>query len=187
MTHGHEGLTRLLHSVQLHHTPAEVDALPIRAAKEGLSHAALLYALVQQEATYREQRRFERLLRESRLPREKTMAQLDLSRFGPLLAQQIERLQSGTFVAQAVNVIAIGKPGTGKSHVAAAVGHQLIRAGHTVYWTSTAALVQQLLAAKRDLRLPRALVRLDRFTCVILADIGYVQHRRDEMEVLFTF
>ena len=53
-------------------------------------------------------------------------------------------------------------------------------------WTSTAALVQQLLAAKRDLRLARELARLDRFACLILDDIGYVQHNRDEMEVLFT-
>jgi DNA replication protein DnaC len=187
VTNRHEDLTRLLHSVQLHHTAAEVDALALRAAKEGLTHAAFLYAFVQQEATYREQRRFERLLRESRLPREKTMAQLDLGRFGPVLAQQIERLYCGTFVPQAVNVIAVGKPGTGKSHLAAAVGHQLIRQGHTVFWTSTAALVQQLLAAKRDLRLPRELARLDRFACVILDDIGYVQHSRDEMEVMFTF
>ncbi len=51
---------------------------------------------------------------------------------------------------------------------------------------STAALVQRLLAAKRDLRLPRELAKLDRFACLILDDIGYVQHDRDEMEVLFT-
>lgn len=186
MTNRHEDLTRLLRALQLHLTAAEVDALALRAAKEGLTHAAFLYELAQQEVAYREQRRFERLLRASRLPREKTFAQLDLAWFGPVLAQQIERLQAGTFVQQAVNVIAVGKPGTGKSHVAAAVGHHLVRQGHAVYWTSTAALVQQLLAAKRDLRLPRELARLDRFACVILDDIGYVQHNRDEMEVLFT-
>lgn len=187
MPNRQEALTQLLHAVQLHHTATEVEALTIRAAKEGLSHTAFLYAFVEQEANYREQRRFERLLRESRLPREKTLAQLELGRFGPVLVQQIERLQSGTFLAEAANVIAVGKPGTGKSHVAAAVGHALIRQGHTVFWTSAAALVQQLLAAKRDLRLPRELARLDRFACVILDDIGYVQHSRDEMEVLFTF
>jgi DNA replication protein DnaC len=55
-----------------------------------------------------------------------------------------------------------------------------------VYWSSTAALVQRLLAAKRDLCLPRELAKLDRFACLILDDIGYVQHDRDEMEVLFT-
>ena len=70
--------------------------------------------------------------------------------------------------------------------MAAAIGHELIAQGHTVYWTSTAALVQRLLAAKRDLRLPRELAKLDRFGCLILDDIGYVQHDRDEMEVLFT-
>ena len=47
--------------------------------------------------------------------------------------------------------------------------------------------MQELLAAKRDLRLPQLLAKLDRFECVFLDDIGYVQHDRDEMEVLFTF
>jgi DNA replication protein DnaC len=59
--------------------------------------------------------------------------------------------------------------------------------GHSVLWCSTASLVQRLLAAKRDLRLPQELARLDKCACVILDDIGYVQHDRDEMEVLFTF
>jgi DNA replication protein DnaC len=59
--------------------------------------------------------------------------------------------------------------------------------GHQVLWTPTASLVQELLAAKRDLRLPQVLAKLDRFECVFLDDIGYVQHDRDEMEVLFTF
>lgn len=58
---------------------------------------------------------------------------------------------------------------------------------HPVLWTPTAKLVQRLLAAKRDLRLPQELAKLDKFACVILDDIGYVQHDRDEMEVLFTF
>jgi DNA replication protein DnaC len=68
-----------------------------------------------------------------------------------------------------------------------AVGYELVQAGHAVWWTSTATLVQRLLAAKRDLRLPQELAKLDRFACVMLDDIGYVQHDRDEMEILFTF
>jgi DNA replication protein DnaC len=54
-------------------------------------------------------------------------------------------------------------------------------------WTATSTLVQRLLAAKRDLRLPQELAKLDRFACVFLDDIGYVQQDREEMEVLFTF
>jgi DNA replication protein DnaC len=68
----------------------------------------------------------------------------------------------------------------------AALGHELVGHGHIVLWTRTASLVQRLLALKRDLRLPRELARLDRFACLILDDIGYVQHDRDEMEMLFT-
>jgi DNA replication protein DnaC len=88
---------------------------------------------------------------------------------------------------QACNVIAVGKPGVGKSHALAAVGHELVVQGHAVLWCTTANLVQRLLAAKRDLRLPQELARLDKFACVILDDIGYVQQDREEMEVLFTF
>jgi DNA replication protein DnaC len=78
-------------------------------------------------------------------------------------------------------------PGVGKSHALAAIGHELVQLGHQVLWTPTATLVQELLAAKRDLRLPQLLAKLDRYVCVFLDDIGYVQHDRDEMEVLFTF
>ena len=67
----------------------------------------------------------------------------------------------------------------------AAVAHDLVLQGHPVLWTSTATLVQRLLAAKRDLRLPQALAQLDRYAFLVLDDIGYVQHDQDEMEVLF--
>src|SRR5881275_163298 len=97
-----------------------------------------------------EQRRLRRT-RASGLPLEKTFAALQLIPFGPRLTQQIEQIRHGTFVQEAVNVVAVGTPGTGKSHLAAAVGHELIAQGHTVYWSSTATLVQRLLAAKRDL------------------------------------
>jgi DNA replication protein DnaC len=77
-------------------------------------------------------------------------------------------------------------PGVGKSHALAAIGHELVLLGHQVLWTPTATLVQELLASKRDLRLPQFLGKLDRYACIFLDDIGYVQYDRDEMEVLFT-
>jgi DNA replication protein DnaC len=120
------------------------------------------------------------------LPLEKTFASLELEMLPPALRLQIERLQSGEFVSQAVNVIAVGPPGVGKSHLSCAIGHALILQGKSVMWTSTATLMQKLLAAKRDLKLPQELARLDRIDCLILDDIGYMQHNRDEMEVFFT-
>ncbi len=161
--------------------------LALKAAKEGLSHEAYLYELAKREEEQRTGRRTARLLRQSGLPQDKTFRTFHLARLSPTLQLQLERLGSATFLDTAINVIAIGKPGVGKSHALAAVGYELILAGHPVLWTSTATLVQRLLASKRDLRLPQELAKLDRFACVILDDIGYVQQNRDEMEVLFTF
>ena len=120
-------------------------------------------------------------------PRSGCFRTFQLEPLGPTLRLHLERLRTGAFVEEAMKVIAIGKPGAGKSHLLAALGHDLVLLGHPVLWISTAALVQQLLAAKRDLRLPQELAKLDRFACVFLDDIGYVQQDRDEMEVLFTF
>lgn len=159
----------------------------LRAAKEGLSHEAYLYELARHEEEQRQERRTTRLLRASGLPVEKTFRTLTLSRLSPVLQLQLERLKSASFLESATNVIAIGKPGVGKSHCLAAVGYELIHAGYPVLWTPTSTLVQRLLAAKRDLRLPQELAKLEKFACVILDDIGYVQQDRDEMEVLFTF
>ncbi len=68
----------------------------------------------------------------------------------------------------------------------AAIGHELVRQGHSVLFTPVAALVERLLEAKRDLRLTRELRRLDTIECLALDDISYVQQDRSEMEVLFT-
>ena len=96
-------------------------------------------------------------------------------------------LCEGGFVERGDNLLAFGLPGRGKTHLVCAIGHELIHRGHRVLFTPTYALVQRLLAAKRDLRLERELATLDKFDAVILDDIGYVQQNRDEMEVLFTF
>ena len=161
--------------------------LALRATKEGLSHEAYLFELARHEEEQRTQRRTARLLHASGLPVEKTFRTFSLNRLSPALQLQLERLKSASFLEQATNVIAIGKPGVGKSHALAAVGYELIYAGYPILWTPTSTLVQRLLAAKRDLRLPQELAKLEKFACVILDDIGYVQHARDEMEVLFTF
>lgn len=161
--------------------------LALKASKEGLSHEAYLYELARHEEEQRTGRRTERLLRQSGLPHEKTFRTFDLSRLPQPVRLQVERLTSGAFLEQAINVIAVGQPGVGKSHLAAAVGYELVQRGQPVLWISTSTLVQRLLAAKRDLRLPKELAKLERFACVVLDDIGYLQHDRDEMEVLFTF
>jgi DNA replication protein DnaC len=180
-------LRLMLRTLRLPAIATLFEDLALKAAKANLTHEAFLYELVRAECVQREERRIARLLRLSGLPLDKTFHTLQLDRFPPLIREQLERLRSGAFLEDAVNLVAAGKPGVGKSHALAAIGHELILQGHQVLWTPTATLVQELLAAKRDLRLPHILAKLDRFECVFLDDIGYVQHDRDEMEVLFTF
>ena len=183
----HQDLKAMLERLKLMGMASQFSDLALRAAKEGLSHEGYLHELARQEEALREARRTERLVRASGLPLEKTFRTFDLTWLIPALQLQIERLKTGTFLDQAINVIAVGKPGVGKSHILAALGYELILLGHSVLWIPTSTLVQRLLAAKRDLRLPQELAKLDKYACVILDDIGYVQHDRDEMEVLFTF
>jgi len=186
MANRHADLADLLHVLRLP-TIAEVFAdWALRAAKDKLTHEAFLYQLVQAELEGRCQRRTERLRRASALPAEKTFQNLKLSRFDPATRGQLERLKSGAFLDGATNIVAVGRPGCGKTHLACALGHALIEQGRSVLFCSAYQMVQDLLAAKRDLRLPKVMDKLARFDALILDDIGYVQQNREEMEVLFT-
>jgi len=179
-------LPMLLRSFKLPAFVREYDHLADRAAAEGLSHSQYLLALAEVEAAERDGRRMGRRLDESKLPREKTLGNYDLGRLPAKVRTTFATLREGSFIDQAVNVIVFGNPGTGKTHLVAGLGHELVRQDRTVLFTPTFQLVQRLLAAKRDLRLTAELRKLDRFEALILDDIGYVQQNREEMEVLFT-
>jgi len=160
----------------------------IRRLTDAWHEAALptLLQVLEAEADERGQRRTERLLKASRLPPGKTLDTLDRARVPRAVIAKLDELATGTFLDQAHNVLCFGLPGRGKTHAAAALGHALVGRGHSVLFAPTFRLVQELLAAKRDLELPRALRRLDAFELLILDDIGYVQQSADEVEVLFT-
>jgi DNA replication protein DnaC len=186
MPNRHDELQTMLRDLKLSVMATTCSQVALKAAKEGLSHEAFLYELARLECEERTERRIERNLQQSKLPREKTLLNFRVERLSLPLRVQIERLKSGAFVEQAHNVLLVGPPGTGKSHLAAALGQELIKQGHTTFWSTTVALVQRLLVAKRALCLPQEIARLDRFSCLILDDIGYVQQDHEEMDVLFT-
>ena len=86
------------------------------------------------------------------------------------------------------NLLCFGLAGRGKTHLVAAIAREWIcRHQFQVLLVLAFRLVTQLLAAKRDLKLPQAIARLQRFDAVVIDDIGYVQQSREEMEVLFHF
>ena len=158
----------------------------LRARQESLSYERYLLDLCQRETEMRRQNRIERLLRDSKLPLEKSLGAFDLKRMPQKVLQQANVLLEGHFIGKRENVLAFGNPGSGKTHLLCAIGQELVRKGHRVLFMSCALLVQELLIAKRDLKLAKFFKRLSGFTVLILDDIGYVQQNREEMEVLFT-
>ena len=156
------------------------------AQKENWPLETFLEELLEQEIEGRRLRRIERLKKAAHLPAEKTLAAFDQDRLPLQIRRLLPGLISGEFVDRAENLLVFGLPGRGKTHFAAAIGHELIQCGRSVLFTPTYRLVDRLLRARRDLELEHELHRLDRFEVLILDDIGYVQQSREEMEVLFT-
>jgi DNA replication protein DnaC len=158
------------------------------AESQNWGYRRLLVELCEAEAADRRERKRERLLRESGLPRGKTLGNLEEGKLPDKVRRQLPSLLEGGFIERAENLLVFGLPGRGKSHFLAALGRELVlRHGMAVYFTPTFKLVQQLLVAKKELRLDGLLKKLDRFEAVILDDLGYTQQSREEMEVLFTF
>jgi DNA replication protein DnaC len=156
------------------------------ALKDNLSYEQYLFNLVEQEAKTRVRNRIKRYLRESKLPLDKTIAMFERKRLPEKVNRMVSVLLQGNFTDQAENVLAFGNPGSGKTHLLCAIGHGLIQQGKRVLFISCSLLVQKLLIAKRELDLPKYLKNLGRYDAIIIDDIGYVQHNREEMEVLFT-
>jgi len=156
-----------------------------QARAESLSFEEYLEGLVAAEIATRRDNRTERWLRQSWLPLEKTLESFDQSRLPAKVRKAIGSLLSGEFLQRAENVLAFGNPGSGKTHLLCAVAQELIHQGHRILFQSCQLLVQELLAAKQQLTLAKALKSLRRYEAVIIDDIGYVQQDRAEMEVLF--
>jgi len=167
---------------------AQCESLATQAEQQSWSFTQYLQQLCEVELAGRHTRRIQRLLTAAHLPEGKTLATLDEHQLPLKVRRQLATLLEGDFVKRAENVLAFGLPGRGKTHLMCALARELIvRHGYRVSFLSTFALVQQLLIAKRDLRLEAVLRQLDRCDVIVLDDIGYVQQSREEMEVLFTF
>ena len=158
----------------------------VRAATENLSHLTYLSELATLECEARREGRIKRLMTRSKLPPGKTWDSFDFKRLPLTVTRQFETLRDGSFLNRRENILVFGRPGSGKSHALCALAEQLILQGRSILFTTCNLLVQQLLIAKRDLRLPKMIKQLSSFEGLIIDDLGYVQQSREEMEVLFT-
>lgn len=162
------------------------ETLARKAEQDAISYEQYLLELTNRECETRRANRIETMLRQSRLPLDKTLDSFDMKRLPAKVSRQIRSLADGSFVERCENVLAFGKPGSGKTHLLAGLSQELARQGKCVWFSSCSLLVQELLIAKRDLKLSRVLKRMGRYDAILIDDIGYVQQSREEMEVLFT-
>jgi DNA replication protein DnaC len=160
--------------------------LAAQADKEGWPAARFLAVLAEHEMAERSRRRIERHLAEAKLPPGKTIHTFDFEAVPVVSKAQVIALAAGdAWVDRGANPILFGPPGTGKSHLAAALGFALVENGWRVLFTRTTDLVQRLQIARRELSLEAAVARLDKYHLLILDDLAYVTKDQAETSVLF--
>lgn len=180
-----EQLTHLLGKLKMDHLEAQLDAVCERAAERDLDYKSFLLQALDVEWNGRYQKGIESRLRQSRLPWVKTLEQFDFG-FQPSLDQrQVRELAGLSFVARAHNVVILGPPGVGKTHLSVALAVKAVEAGYTVLFLSLEALMTRLVKAKHENRLDRALQQLTYPKLLIIDEIGYLPLSREEASLFF--
>lgn len=161
-------------------------ALAEQSNKEGWPAERFLATVMEHELAEREIRRLERHRLESQLLPGKLLSNFDFTAVPSVSKAHITALTEGDgWIEQGANLLLFGPPGVGKSHLVCAIGNGLIDRGYRVCFTRTSDLVQRLQVARREMRLPAEIARLDRFDLLILDDLSYVRRDQAETSVLF--
>lgn len=165
-----------------------LDDCQHQAIKNTWSYTDFLKKLCEQELAHRFQTRTRNWTREAKLPAGKSFASLNMENLPKNVQQAVLQLKDNyQWALQADNVLLFGPSGVGKSHVACALGYQLIEKGVRVKWLSATDLLQQLQVAKKNLDLMTFMTRMDKYRVLIIDDIGYVKKSDGETQVLFEF
>ena len=164
---------------------AQCAQLAEQALRERRTHLGFLEALLQAELEERERRLVERRIREAHLPRLKTLEEFNFAQCPKVSAQQLHELAEGSYIGRAEPVILMGDSGTGKTHLLTGLAVAACRQKRRVRFTTAAALINELVEAKHQLQLGRALARWARYDLIALDEVGYVPLAEVGAEFLF--
>ena len=185
--HHRQELEGCIKALRLSGLLKEYSVTADEARKESASYEEFLLGVLRRECEGRRQKRIARYLKESRLPLEKTLDSFDMKRLPPKVLHQVRPLLEGEFIDRHENLLVFGNPGSGKTHLVSGISQELITKDKRIHFTTCALLLQDLLRAKKELKLVKLIKKLGGFDGIVIDDIGYVQEAKEEMEVLFTF
>ena len=178
-------LTQLMKKLKLEYLPGTLDTLCERASKNDLNYREFLTDVLKTEWSRRHQKGLESRLKQARLPWTKTLEQLDYA-FQPSIDRKAVRELSGLgFVERAENVVLLGPPGVGKTHLAIALAVKAAEAGHRVMFLSLEKLMSTLKKSQQENRLEKQMQLLVYPKLLVLDEIGYLPMNRDEASLFF--
>jgi DNA replication protein DnaC len=155
------------------------------ATRTNLSYERYLLALCQAEAEQRQTNRIERAILNAKFPLMKELGSFDFSLVQGVTKTRVLELAQGGYLSKAENIILIGTPGGGKTHIAIGLALAACRQGKKVRFFGVASLVNDLLAAKDGLRLSKFIKPFTRLDLVVLDELGFLPFSKDGGQVLF--
>lgn len=171
-----------LPSVARHYTAMARDA-----EDKNLGYEEYLLALLEQESHAREESNRQQRLKRAAFPTQKTLDTFEFHLMPSLSKTKVLTLSKGEFVEKHENVLLVGNSGTGKSHIATALGVELIQQGYKIRFVTAHALVEELLLAKEEHRLMNFEKQWLKYDAVICDELGYVPFTKMGAELLFQF
>jgi len=178
-------LIGLLDKMKMEYLSAQLDTICEQASKKDLGYREFLAEALKSEWQGRHRKGVEARLTMARFPWMKTVEQFDFS-FQPSIDKKVVRELSGLgFVERAENVIFLGPPGVGKTHLAIALGIKAVEAGHRVLFLTLENLNGRLIRAQRENRVEKQLQQLVYPRVLIIDEMGYLPMNREEAGLFF--
>ena len=157
------------------------------AAGKSLSYDRFLLALAEQEVLQREENQRKRRIRDARFPVHKELADFDFSCVPSLSKQRILDLARGAYIDKAEPILLVGNPGLGKTHVATGLALAACRQGHRVRFYTAAGLVNELILAQDEHRLPKFLALALKHQLIVLDELGFIPFSATGAQLIFQF
>jgi DNA replication protein DnaC len=178
-------LVNLLDKLKMDHLEAQLDAVCEQAAQRSDDYKTFLAQALATEWQGRYQRGIEARLRLARFPWIKTLEQFDFDFQPSLDRRQVRELSGLSFVERGHNVIVLGPPGVGKTHLAISLGVKAVEAGYSVLFLTLEAIMTRLTKALNENRLERSLQQLVYPKVLIIDELGYLPLSRIEASLFF--